>query len=169
MNKLKEAVISVVIDSLTETKRAKKDLLRKLTLARLKSDPRTDPDTQHPQNVGVRAAKKGLTPFGQKGGDVQRDKEGNILRSPTITKKGKNIPLLTPAGRITRTSRQLRGKPNTEEQALKRRAKRHDTANILASNRRRNEPGYKPPPSDEEIENSAWAKKWADHTDPLRW
>lgn len=75
MKQLKEAVIAVVMDTLTETSRGKKDLMRKML-----------------------AGKKGVRTFGPKGGDVQRDEGGK-------PKKVEGRPLLTPKGKETMKTR----------------------------------------------------------------
>lgn len=176
MNQLKEAVIAAVIDSLTETSRGKKNLMRALMLKKMGEDPRMDVKTQHPRNVAVRAGNKKLAPPGQKGGDVQRDEKGNI-------KRGMVGPLLTKAGQMTRTSRQHRGIPPKDkktgnikrggfalEKALADRSARREKAGILASVRRMNAPGYVPPLSDEEIiKRMKKSGRHMDHDDPLRW
>ena len=83
MNQLKEAVIAAVIDSLTETSRAKKNLMRQLADKKNKGKP----------------TGKQIRTFGPKGGDVQRDKSGKPMKSELGKAK------LTPAAKSTMKSR----------------------------------------------------------------
>lgn len=144
-----EAVINVEVKRIEETRRERKDLMRNLIQKRMAQDPRMDINTEHPRNVAVRAGRKGLTPPGQKGGDVQRDEAGNIKKNVYGT-----APMLTQAGQITRTSRQIRGKPDLLGKAKAATRARREKANILAGERKRKEregkPGYISPEQEKE-------------------